>query len=102
MKLSVEDVTRLSRTTIQALAQTHVIVPKEEFAQIISENLVAAEAEMWDLIIGHYDLAREELTEHLSKERLSGYDLGRKLLARMRDVSVGELTRVHEENPTKI
>jgi hypothetical protein len=101
-KTSPEEVARLARMTLQMLAETHVIVEKEEFADLISENLRLAEAQMWDLILDSYDKALEGLTGHLSAERLKGLDLGKRILERFRDVSMGELDRVHEENAPKI
>lgn len=101
-KSNPEDLARHARITLQALSETHVILTKEAFKALIDETLETSAAHMWDLIIDSYDKAAQELSGHVSPERQRGFELGAKLLRRMRDVSVEEFDAAKEPDPAKI
>lgn len=100
-KSNPEEIARLARQTLQVLAETHIIIEKEEFQTLIDANLAEYDIHIWDLITSSYDKAAQELSGHVSVERQRGFELGGKLLKRMRDVAMEESDAIKGENTPK-
>lgn len=101
-KSTPEEIARLARQTLQVLAETHIIIEKEAFTELIDTNLAEYDAQMWDMILSSYENALKELSGHVSSEYQKGFELGIRLLKRMRDVSAQEQVIAKAENPVKI
>lgn len=100
-KATPEQIARITRTAIKALAETHVIVPKEEFVGLLRDHALESENTMWHLILSTYHETSVKLAEVVSPERHKGVELGGKLLERLRAVALEELAKAHGEDPAE-
>jgi len=100
--VSPADVARISRIALQALSETHVIIPKEEFKALLADHTSDTGDVIWDLILTCYRNAAEQMVEALSPERQKGFELGLNLLERMHKVFLEENSTLFDENIAEI
>lgn len=104
-KATPDQIARIASTAIRQLAETHVIITKEELRDIISESIEKHSIEMWDLVLNNYHETGIHLAGVIPPEQLKGYQIGENLLHRMKSVIEEENAAVFspksEENPPK-
>lgn len=91
-------IARITRTALTALAETHVIVPKEELANLLNEHSNEMIAEMWAMVLKSYQTSSDQTAAILSPERQKGVELGGKMLKRMHEVFTETFTDTFDAN----
>lgn len=92
VKLSAEQIARITRLALSQLAETHVIMSKDEFRDLLDDTMDKHTTQIWDLVLSSYRDTTANLAEVLPPAQLKGFELGGKLLERLHGI-------IREEHP---
>lgn len=95
------DVARISRIAFKALSETHVIVPKEEFAALLADHTEDSTGVVWHLVLECYRNASVQMAQVASPDVQKGFMIGLNLLERMHAVYLEENKALFAENPAE-
>lgn len=68
---------------ISQLAETHIIMTKDELRDIIDRHMDEHTKDVWDLVLSSYHGTAEKMAAVLPPAQLAGFELGGKLLERL-------------------
>jgi hypothetical protein len=92
------DVARISRIALQALSETHVIIPKEEFKTLLEDHTTESNAVIWQLVLECYRNAAVQMAQAVRPDVHKGFMVGLNLLERMHNVYLEENETLFDEN----
>jgi hypothetical protein len=101
-KATPAQIASISAAVLRQLAETHVIITKDELRALVSKSLDTHTEDIFHLILGTYRTSAEQLAEVLPPAQLKGFELGEKLVLRMKSVVMEENSLIsatsHPEN----